>query len=470
MSAAADKGGRERGRLALDELAREVEAGRIETVVTAFPDLYGRLVGKRIHGAFFLDEVARHGMHCCDYLLACDMEMDPTPGYAFANWAKGYGDLHAVPDLGTLRQAAWLERSAIVLCDVADETSGELVAVAPRTILRRQLERAAALGLTAKMGSELEFYLFRDDYQEARARRYHELRPYGGYIEDYHVLSGSFAEPVLGAIRRCVDASAIPVEFSKGEWGPGQHEINLRYAPALEMADRHVLYKLAAKEIAAQQGCSLTFMAKWSEALAGSSLHVHASLWTADDRPAFAAPAEPLPGTRLEASPTFRWFLGGLLAHARELSWCFAPTPNSYKRYKAASFAPTRIAWSVDNRTCGFRVVGRGPSLRVECRIPGADANPYLAYAALLAAGLDGIEQKIEPGPAFAGDAYRADDLPSVPGSLGEAIAELQASAFARAAFGEAVVEHLLHFARTELAAYETAVTDFERVRYFERI
>ena len=466
---------RERGRLDLEELVREVEAGRIETVVTALPDLYGRLVGKRITGAFFLEEVARHGMHCCDYLLACDMEMDPTPGYAYTNWAKGYGDLHAVPDLGTLRHAAWLEQSAIVLCDAVGD-DGAPVAVAPRSILRRQLERAASLGFSAKTGSELELYLFRDGYDDARAKRYHELRPYGGYIEDYHVLSGTFAEPVLGAIRRLVDASAIPVEFSKGEWGPGQHEINLRYAPALEMADRHVLSKQAAKEIAAQQGCSVTFMSKWHEALAGSSLHVHVSLWTPDGQPAFAPPAsasrgpEPLPGTGLAASPDFRWFLGGLLAHARELAWCYAPPPNSYKRDKAGTFAPTRIAWSVDNRTCGFRVVGRGPSLRVECRIPGADANPYLAYAALLAAGLDGIERRTEPGPAFQGDAYQAHHLPSVPTSLPEAIGELERSAFARHAFGDAVVDHLLHFARTELATYETAVTDFERVRYFERI
>lgn len=461
--------GRERGRLGLEELAREVEAGRIDTVVTALPDLYGRLVGKRIHGPFFIDEIARGGMHCCNYLLACDMEMDPTPGYAYTNWAKGYGDLHAVPDLATLRRAAWLERSAIVLCHVRDP-DGAPVAVAPRSILERQLARAAGLGLVAKTGSELEFYLFRDGYDEARARRHHGLTPYGGYIEDYHVLSGTFAEPVLGAIRRLVDESAIPVEFSKGEWGAGQHEINLRYAPALEMADRHVLYKQAAKEIAARQGSSVTFMAKWHEAQAGSSLHVHVSLWTPEDRPVFAEAPEPLPGTAVEASPRFRWFLGGLLARARELAWCFAPTPNSYKRYKAGTFAPTRIAWSVDNRTCGFRVVGHGPSLRVECRIPGADANPYLVYAALLAAGLDGIEQRTEPGPAFQGDAYRADELPTVPTSLPEAIDALEASAFARQAFGAPVVEHLLHFARTELAAYETAVTDFERVRYFERI
>ena len=459
---------RSRGRFDLEELAREVAAGRIETVVTALPDLYGRLVGKRIHGEFFVEEVAAHGMHVCDYLLACDLEMDPTPGYAFANWEKGYGDLRARPDLGTLRHAAWLERTAYVLCDAVSDLTDELVEVAPRTILRRQLERARAAGFAPKMGSELELYLFRDGFAEARERGYHGLRPFGGYVEDYHVLSATFAEPVLGAIRRLVHASAIPVEFSKGEWGPGQHEINLRYAPALEMADRHVIYKTAAKEIAAQQGCSLTFMAKWSEQLAGSSLHVHTSLWSQADEPCFAGPGRT--GEALEATPVFRWFLGGLLEHARELGWFFAPTVNSYKRYRVGTFAPTRIAWSVDNRTCGFRVVGRGPSLRVECRIPGADANPYLVYAALLAAGLDGIERRLEPGPPFEGDAYRALDLPEVPTTLGAAIAALEGSAFARRAFGEEVVDHLLHFARTELAAFEVTVTDYERARYFERI
>ena len=461
---------RERGRLDLAELGREVEAGHIDTVVTALPDLYGRLVGKRITGDFFLGEVIAHGMHVCDYLLACDMEMDPTPGYAFTNWEKGYGDLHAVPDLGTLRVAAWLDRSAIVLCDAVEDPGGALVAVAPRSMLRRQIQRARSLGFVPKMGSELELYLFRDSYADARARRYHELHPAGGYVEDYHLLSGTFAEPVIGRIRRLVGASAIPVEFSKGEWAPGQHEINLRYAPALEMADRHVIYKQAAKEIAAAQECSITFMAKWDERLAGSSLHIHSSLWSEADQPAFAADPKPLPGTALRASDSFRWYLGGLLAHARELAWFFAPTVNSYKRYRVGTFAPTRIAWSVDNRTAGFRVIGSGSSLRVECRIPGADANPYLAYAALLAAGLDGIERRLEPGPAFLGDAYRAGDLPSVPTTLAGAITELERSAFARHAFGDDVIDHLLHFARTERDASEVAVTDFERARYFERI
>ena len=451
-----------RGRLDRAELAREVEAGRIETIVTAIPDLYGRLVGKRIHAPFFLDEIIGHGMHVCDYLLACDMEMDPTPGYAFTNWASGYGDLHAVPDLGTLRVAAWLDRSAIVLCDARDAGSGAPIEVAPRSILVRQLERLAAAGFTAKMASELEFFLFRDTYREARAKGYRELRTAGDYVEDYHILSSTFAEPVIAAIRRGADASAIAVEFSKGEWGPGQHEINLRYAGALEMADRHVLYKTAAKEIAASLGHSLTFMAKWHERHAGSSCHVHMSLWDADERPVFS--------TGREASPVFHHFLGGLLAHARELAWFFAPTVNSYKRYSEGTFAPTCITWSIDNRTAGFRVVGGGPSLRVECRIPGADANPYLTYAALLAAGLDGIERKLDPGAPFAGDAYRNAELPRVPHTMADAIRELEQSAFAREAFGDAIVDHLLHFAHTELASFEAVVTGFERARYFERI
>jgi glutamine synthetase len=452
----------ERGRLSADELVREVEAGRIETVVTVIPDLYGRLVGKRIQAPFFLESVAGHGMHVCNYLLACDMDMDPTPGYAFTSWESGYGDLRAVPDLGSLRVAAWLDRSAVVVCDCVDDANGALIEVAPRSILRRQLDRLRSAGFTAKMGSELEFFLFKDDYGTARAKHYHDLRTAGDYIEDYHVLSGTFAEPVIGDIRRKVDASAIPVEFSKGEWGPGQHEINLRYAEALEMADRHVLYKTAAKEIAAQHGHSLTFMAKWNAALAGSSCHVHMSLWNDRDQPAFAPAGDPL--------PVFRHFVGGLLAHAREIAWLYAPTVNSYKRFREGTFAPTRVAWSIDNRTAGFRVVGHGPSLRVECRIPGADANPYLTYAALLAAGLDGIERKLDPGEPFRGDAYRGGDLPRVPGTLADAVAELERSAFARSAFGDAVVDHLLHFARTELAGFEAAVTDFERVRYFERI
>ena len=449
-------------------LAREVADGRIDTVVTAIPDLYGRLVGKRIHAPYFLSEVLGHGMHVCDYLLACDMEMDPTPGYAFASWATGYGDLHATVDLATLRRAAWLERTAIALCDVAREGEGP-VAVAPRSVLRRQLERAAARGLFPLIGSELEFFLFREDYAQARAKGWRGLVHGHHYVEDYHVLSGTFVEPVIGAIRRHVDASGIPVEFSKGEWGPGQHEINLRYAPALEMADRHVVYKQAAKEIAAAHGFSLTFMAKFQEDLAGSSLHVHLSLAGSGGEALFPGDRE-LAGSPVRASDTFRWFLGGCLSHARELALCFAPTANSYKRYRRGTFAPTGIAWSYDNRTAGFRVVGRGDGLRIECRIPGADANPYFAYAALLAAGLAGIEARREPGPAFRGDVYTAEGLPQIPRSLAEALSEFERSRVAREAFGAAVVEHYLHFVRSEAAALDARVSDVERSRYFERI
>jgi len=457
-----------RGMLDLSSLRRGVEDGSIETVITALPDPYGRLVGKRIQGRFFLDEIASHGMHACNYLLACDMEMDPTPGYSYTSWEQGYGDLRGVPDFATLRVGAWLDKTAIVLCDAVDDEHGNLVAVAPRSVLRRQVERAAERGFVPMMASELEFFLFADDYEAAHTKGYRNLRTSQKYIEDYHVLSGSFAEPVLGAIRRDVDASGIPVEFSKGEWGPGQHEINLRYAPALEMADRHVLYKQAVKEIAAAQGHAVTFMAKWDEDLAGSSMHVHMSLWHGD-QPAFAGDA-PLAGTPLRASETFRGFLGGLLEHARELAWVFAPNVNSYKRFRPGTFAPTGIAWSYDNRTAGFRIVGSGPSLRVECRIPGADANPYLAFAALLAAGLDGVERGLDPGPAFVGDVYAARGLPQVPGSLPLAIAALEASRFARQALGDEVVEHYLHFARSELRACEAQVSDVERRRYFERI
>jgi len=455
--------------LDFEELERGINEGRIETVVTALPDLYGRLIGKRIVGPFFLEEIARHGMHVCDYLLACDMEMDPTPGYSFANWAKGYGDLRAVPDLSTLRVGAWLDKTAIVLCDAVAEDGDDRIEVAPRTVLRRQVERLAERGLLPMMASELEFFLFDEDYAAAHAKDYRGLAKSQNYIEDYHVLSGTRVEPVIGEIRRQVDASGIPVEFSKGEWGPGQHEINLRYSSALEMADRHVIYKLAAKEIAAAAGRAVTFMAKWQAEFAGSSMHVHMSLLDRDGVPSFPGD-EPLPGSRLHSSPTFRAFLGGLLAHARELTWFFAPNVNSYKRFRPGTFAPTGIAWSHDNRTAGFRVVGSGPSLRVECRIPGADANPYFAYAALLAAGLDGIERDLDPGPAFVGDLYAANDLPRVPTSLVEAIDVLERSEFAREAFGDEVVDHVLHFARSEQAAVDQEVSDVERRRYFERI
>ena len=458
------------GRLSRKELEKRIRAGEVETVVTVFPDLYGRLVGKRITGRFFLEQVAEHGMHACDYLLACDMEMDPVPGYRFTSWESGYGDFHCVPDWSTLRLASWLERSAIVICDVLEEGADQPVAIAPRAVLKQQVARAGELGLVPLGASELEFFVFRETYDTARAKRYEGLETFGGYVEDYHILQGTKVEPLIGEIRRQLDASGIPVEFSKGEWGPGQQEINLRYCEFLEMADRHVIYKQAAKEIAHAQGLAISFMAKWDAAQAGSSMHLHASLWDPKrTRSLFAGDGEPLPGTRVRPSPLFRHWLAGLLEHTRAITLFLAPYVNSYKRYMPGTFAPTAIAWSYDNRTAGYRVVGRDQSLRVECRIPGADANPYLAFAAMLAAGLDGIGRKLEPPDMFRGNLYEAEDAVGVPRSLGEAIAEAQRSDMLRKAFGEEVLEHYLHFARTEQRKFDEAVTTWERARFFER-
>ena len=463
-----------RGMLDLETLTRQIEDGAIETVITAVPDLYGRLMGKRIMGSFFLEEIVPGGMHACDYLFASDMEMEPTPGYEFTSWASGYGDFRALPDWRTLRHAAWLDRTALVLCDALEEERDELVEVAPRNILKRQLERAGERGLHPNMASELELFLFKETYASAREKGYRDLELSQHYNEDYHLLSSAYAEPIIGAIRRGVDDSGVPVEFSKGEASPGQHEINLRYAPALEMADRHVVYKMAAKEIAAQHDAAITFMAKWHPDLSGNSTHIHMSLSDDERRPVFAADRDAdaieIPGTDAKASPRFLHAVGGLLAHARELSLLFAPNVNSYKRYREGTFAPTRITWSYDNRTAGFRVVGHGASLRIECRIPGGDANPYLAYAGMIAAALDGIERELDPGPLFRGDAYADASLPRVPESLPEAIREFEGSDFVRQAFGETVQRHLAHFARAEQRAFDVAVTDYEKARYFERI
>ncbi|MEW5988890.1 MAG: glutamine synthetase family protein [Chloroflexota bacterium] len=457
-----------RGMLSLEELRQKIEAGEIETVVTVFSDLYGRLLGKRITGEFFLEQTAAAGMHACNYLLTVDMEMEPVPGYKYANWELGYGDFHCVPDLQTLRLATWLDKSALVICDVADEKIHGLVAVAPRTLLRRQVTAAAEMGYRALGSSELEYYIFDESYRSARGMNYLGLRPYGAYIEDYHILQGTREEALNAAARKHLAASGVPVEFSKGEWGPGQHELNIRYADLLTMADRHTVYKQCFKELADPLGLAVTFMAKYDENLAGSSCHVHVSLWDDEgERNLFAGDQAIGP---VMASNEFRWFLGGWIAHTHELMPFYAPTINSYKRYQAASWAPTSLAWSYDNRTAGFRVVGHGPSLRIECRVPGADVNPYLVYAAVLASGLDGIRRQIEPPAIFQGDVYAAAGLPRVPSTLREAISALEGSDFARRAFGEDVIEHYLHFFKTEQARFDRAVTNWERNRYFEQI
>jgi len=440
------------------ELRGLVTKGEIETVVVGFTDHYGRLLGKRFDAEFFIDEVCKQGAHACDYLLTVDMEMDPVPGYRFANWELGYGDFHLVPDLGTLRLASWLEKSALVLCDVKSEKTHDYVSVAPRTILRRQVALAQEMNYQSFAASELEHYLFRTSYRDAARQGYGDLEPAGWYLEDYHILQGTRSESFHAAARRHLKLSGVPVENSKGEWGQGQHELNVRYAEALAMADRHVVFKQCLKELAEAAGMSVTFMAKFAAGRAGSSCHIHFSLWR-DGKNVFE-----------KGGDLFRWFLGGWLAHVPDVMVFYAPTVNSYKRYVDASWAPTRLAWSYDNRTAGFRVVGEGQSLRIECRIPGADCNPYLAFAAALASGLDGISHKLEPPDCFIGDVYAAKSLPRVPYTLNESLMLFEKSEFARRAFGEEVVEHYAHFFRTEAAAFDSAVTDWERRRYFERI
>jgi len=449
----------------LEQLVRQVKDGEVDTVIIAIADLQGRLMGKRLTGPYFLDHVDE-GLHACDYLLAMDIDNEPLPGFKFTNWGTGYGDMHGRPDLSTIRRLPWLEKTALILCDV-ETMDGRPVDVAPRSVLRRQVERANKLGFTPKTASELEFYLFKDTYEQAANARYQDLHPYGRYIEDYHIMQGTKAEWFNRLVRNGMEEAAVPVENSKGEWGFGQQEINLRYAEALEMADRHVIYKNGVKEIAALNAVAVTFMAKWSMAQAGSSFHLHSSLWDSrTDRALFhASDGEPH-----GMSPLFKHYLAGLIALARDFALFYAPYVNSYKRYQATSFAPTSIAWGFDNRTCGFRIVGHGSSLRVECRIPGADANPYIAFAATIAAGLYGIENKLELPPEFRGDAYTAKGVTRVPSNLTQAVAALEKSKPARAAFGDDVVEHYLHSAQLELQRFDGVVTDWELERNFERI
>ena len=449
------------GNLDLDTLRQEVAAGAIDTVLVCFVDMQGRLIGKRVTGHYFLEQ-AFDEMHACDYLLAVDIEMEPVPGYQASSWELGYGDFTIKTDLSTLRRIPWLEGTALVLGDVLDH-HGQDLPHSPRAILKRQLARARDLGFEVYMASELEFFVFDEAYDVARTKRYRELKTAGWYIEDYHIFQTTKEESLIRAIRNGMDGAGIPVEFSKGEWGPGQAEINLKYAEALEMADRHAIYKNGVKEIAYLQGKAVTFMAKWDTALAGNSCHVHVSLRdAASGAPAFAdasgAPAA-----------VFDRFLAGQLALARDMTYFLAPCVNSYKRFQAGTFAPTKAIWSRDNRTAGFRVVGAGPSLRVECRIPGADANAYLVFAALLAAGLYGIEHELEPGPAFTGNAYVDTDIPEIPKTLRDALDCLDHSAPLRAALGDAVVEHYLHTGRWEQSEYDRRVTDLELIRGFEQ-
>jgi glutamine synthetase len=449
------------GMLSLEQLQAEADAGTIDTVVTAFTDMQGRLEGKRIEVSYFLDQVVDHGVEGCNYLLALDMEMDPVPGYEMFNWEKGYGDFGIVPDMSTLRRIPWLDRTALVICDVL-EGDGSPIPVSPRQILIAQYQRAEQMGYTPMFASELEFYLYKQSYAQANEQDYRNLTPTIPYILDYHILATTMDENILGPIRRGMQGAGIPVEFSKGEAWNGQHEVNTRYADAVTSADRHTIYKNGVKEIAFLHGVSATFMAKPSETDIGSSCHIHSSLVDADSGASAFVDGE-------EENDTFRHYLGGARARLRELALFVAPTVNSYKRYASESWAPTSIAWARDNRTAGFRIVGHGQSRRVECRIPGADLNPYLGYAALLAAGLDGITRGTDPGPELIGNAYAAGEAEPFPSSLREAVELWEASDFAREAFGEDVWGHYLNYGRTEQRLFDEVVTDYERRRMFER-
>ena len=452
------------GRLDPKTLESLIRKDEVDTVLTVFPDGQGRLMGKRVVGRYFLDHVAGEGVHACIYLFTVDMEMEPLPGFKLTSWERGYGDMKMVPDMGTLRLIPWLPKTALVFCDVYTE-EGEPIEEAPRWILKRQVERALSLGYVVKTGAELELYCFKESFDEARVKRYQDLRPVSGYLEDYHILQTTKEEPLIRAIRNGMEGADVPVECSKGEWGRGQEEINLRYAEALEMADRTTLYKHGAKEIANLQGCAVTFMAKYSRGAAGSSFHLHSSLWDrAGKKNLFFERG------KQNGSPLFQHWLAGQMTLARELGYFYAPTVNSYKRYQAGSFAPTRIVSGWDNRTCGFRLCGEGNGFRVENRIPGADANPYLAFAATIAAGLHGIKNKLKPPRLYEGNAYEDPTLPQVPKTLREAIMELERSKAAREAFGAKVVEHYLHTARLEQQAFDQVVTDWELMRNFERI
>ena len=439
------------------ELEGLVATGEIDTVVVAFTDMQGRLLGKRLHAEFFVEEMdAGHPVEGCNYLLALEMEMDPVPGYEIASWEQGYGDFAVTPDMATLRRIPWLEGTALVLGDVGWH-DGSPVRPSPRQVLRAQVERAEKLGLTPMIGSELEFFLVKETYAEAHANGYTGLTPTVPYILDYHILATTYDEPLMRALRNGMQAAGMRVETSKGEAWPGQQELNFRFSDALTMADNHVIYKNGAKEIAFLHGCAITFMPKPFEDWIGNSCHIHSSLFRGDEA-AFA-----------NDDALFGQWLAGQIACASELAVFFAPTVNSYKRYAAGSWAPTTLAWGNDNRTCGFRVVGHGKARRVETRIPGGDVNPYLAFAALIASGLHGIEQNLEAPPPLQGNAYESD-AERFPSTLRDAIAALEAGTMARAAFGDQVVDHYLNYARTEQGLFDRFVTDWERKRYFERI
>ena len=449
--------------LTFDALKAAVAAGEIDTVAACLVDMQGRLMGKRFHAQHFLDS-AHEETHCCNYLLATDMEMYTVPGYASTSWAAGYGDYVMKPDLATLRRLPWAPGTAMVMCDVLDHHTHEPVPHAPRSVLKRQVERAAAMGFDVMMATELEFFLFDESFADLFDRGFPLPTPKARHNVDYSIWGTSADEPIMRDIRNKLWDAGIPIECSKGEADAGQEEVNARYSDALDTADMHSIIKLGVKQIAQAHGASVTFMAKYDHRKAGSSSHIHQSLWK-DGKPAFRDKADPH-----GMSAVMKQYLAGQLAHAEEITAFLAPCVNSYKRFVVGMFAPTKAVWSCDNRTAGFRVCGEGTkAVRVECRIGGADLNPYLACAALLAAGLDGIEQKMELEPEMKGDMYAAAGAREIPKTLGAAAAALKGSAMLRAAFGDAVVDHYVHAAEWELHEQNRVVTDWERQRGFDR-
>jgi len=443
--------------MTLDELKADIAAGGIDTVLLAMTDMQGRLQGKRLTAPWFLQSVVDHGAEACNYLLAVDVDMNTVDGYEMSSWERGYGDFELIPDLDTLARTTWLEGTAMCLADIHWH-DGRPVAASPRQILRAQLDRLAERGWTAYAGTELEFIVFTDSYEQAWDSGYRKLTPANRYNVDYSLLGTARVEPLLRRIRNAMMDAGMVVEDSKGECNFGQHEINFLFADALRAADQHVVYKNAAKEMAAQEGMAITYMAKYDER-EGNSCHIHLSLRGTDGEIVFD-----------EEEGLFDRFVAGILAGLRDLTLFLAPNVNSYKRYTALSFAPTTVAWGHDNRTCALRVVGHGAGRRVECRVPGADVNPYLATSALIAAGLHGIDAGLELEPALEGNAYAAGDRPRVPSNLRDARDLFGASAIARDAFGQEVVDHYLNNARIELEAFDAAVTDWERFRGFERL
>jgi glutamine synthetase len=451
----------------LEELEVMVRDGRIDTLVVALTDMQGRLVGKRVQAQAFLNGVIDHGAHFCTYLLGTDMEMNTPEGFALMNWETGYGDWIAEPVWGTLRVLPWLDKTALVLSDTIDEETHREIPISPRTILKRQVAKATSMGYMVKAGSELEYYVLRDTWEDQNRKGWAIPETFGYYNEDYQLLQATKAEPLHRLLRNQMTEARIPIEFSKGEAAPGQHEVNIRYDEVLESADRTVIFKHGAKEIAYLNGWGITFMAKPDHRWTGSSGHLHMSVWNADgNRSLMHDPGTDAP---YGMSKLMRHFLGGMMALSRELALFIAPNVNSYKRFAALSWAPVNVVWGRDNRTTGFRVVGHGQGLHIENRFPGGDMNAYLTYAAAVGAGLWGIEHEIEPPDEFKGNGYVASDCDRMPRALWEAIQELERSEAAVEILGQDIVDHYLNAARVEQAQYDAVVHPWDRERYLER-